>query len=155
MRLYLLQHGDAVPEVVDADRPLSDQGRRDVSRLARIIEGSAFRPVRVYHSGKTRARQTADLMVSAFDTAAAPEPLAGLGPKDPVAPIADQTSRWEQDTLIVGHMPFLGRFASRLLAGTEERVAISFQPGSLACLERDDTGRWSLVWMIRPDLLRD
>ncbi len=29
MNLYLLQHGQSVPEEVDGDRPLSDQGRED------------------------------------------------------------------------------------------------------------------------------
>ena len=29
MRLYLVQHGDAIPEQVDPERPLSAEGRRD------------------------------------------------------------------------------------------------------------------------------
>ena len=34
MRLYLTQHGLAVPKDVDTDRPLSEQGREDVRHLA-------------------------------------------------------------------------------------------------------------------------
>ncbi len=34
MRLYLVQHGEAVTKAVDPDRPLSEQGRADVERLA-------------------------------------------------------------------------------------------------------------------------
>jgi len=34
VRLYLVQHGEAVPEEVDPTRPLSEAGKLDVERLA-------------------------------------------------------------------------------------------------------------------------
>src|SRR5688572_29245639 len=37
MRLYLVQHGEAVPEQVDPQRPLSEAGRRDVQAMARLL----------------------------------------------------------------------------------------------------------------------
>ena len=37
MRVYLVQHGDAVPKEVDPDRPLSDTGRQDIERLAKFL----------------------------------------------------------------------------------------------------------------------
>src|ERR687897_643977 len=37
MRLYLVQHGDAVPEQLDPERPLSAAGRREVEAVARRI----------------------------------------------------------------------------------------------------------------------
>ena len=33
MRLYLVQHGEAVAKEVDPDRPLSEHGREDIVRL--------------------------------------------------------------------------------------------------------------------------
>ena len=33
MRLYLVQHGDAIPERVDPERPLSAEGRRNVEAV--------------------------------------------------------------------------------------------------------------------------
>jgi len=38
MRIYLTQHGPAVPKDVDPDRPLNEQGREDVRRLADFLE---------------------------------------------------------------------------------------------------------------------
>ena len=38
MRIYLTQHGLAVPKDVDPDRPLNEQGREDVRRLAELLE---------------------------------------------------------------------------------------------------------------------
>ena len=39
-------------------------------------------------------------------------------------------------TLIVGHLPYLGRLASLLLASDPDRPLLAFQPGSMACLEK-------------------
>ncbi len=56
--------------------------------------------------------------------------------------------------MVVGHLPFMGRLASRLVAGSEEANVAAFQPGTVACLERaDDGGGWALAWMVRPELL--
>ena len=38
MRIYLTQHGLAVPKDIDPDRPLSEQGREDVRRLAEFLD---------------------------------------------------------------------------------------------------------------------
>ena len=35
-RLYFVQHGDAVPEQLDQERPLSGVGRREVEAVARL-----------------------------------------------------------------------------------------------------------------------
>jgi hypothetical protein len=40
-----------------------------------------------------------------------------------------------------------------MLAGDPDRPTLAFQPGSLACLERDTTGHWDLRWMVRPELI--
>ena len=65
MRLYLVQHGDAVPERLDPERPLSAAGRREVEAVARLLAGAGARVAHVVHSGKLRAQQTAELLVSA------------------------------------------------------------------------------------------
>jgi phosphohistidine phosphatase len=154
MRLYLLQHGDAVPESVNRERPLSEKGRLDVKRLARFVGWSAFKARRILHSGKLRARQSAELVAPEMGEGAAPEAAPGLEPNDPVEPVAAQAAAWREDVLLVGHMPFLGRLAALLVCGDAERPVAAFQPGSMACLERDDSGRWSIAWMLRPELLQ-
>jgi phosphohistidine phosphatase len=69
-----------------------------------------------------------------------------------VEPLAAEIAAWTTDTLLVGHLPFLGRLASLLLVSDPERQVLGFQPGTLACLERDPAGQWMLAWMIRPEL---
>jgi phosphohistidine phosphatase len=52
----------------------------------------------------------------------------------------------------VGHLPYLGRLASLLLASDPDQPLLAFQPGSIACLEKDVRGHWTLAWMLRPEL---
>ena len=62
MKLWIVQHGEARPEKEDPDRPLSVQGRMDILRLVPVLEIAEVSVPRILHSGKTRARQTAELL---------------------------------------------------------------------------------------------
>ena len=154
MRIYLTQHSLAVPKEVDPDRPLSDEGRADVRRLADLLGNAGVRVEQVMHSGKARAEQTAAILVRALLTAGSPTARDRLAPNDPVAPLARDIEAWTADTLIAGHLPLLGRLASLLVAGDPDRPVLAFEPGSMACLERGANGHWVLLWMLQPSLLR-
>jgi phosphohistidine phosphatase len=153
MRMYLTQHGLAVPKDIDPDRPLSEQGRQDVRCLAELLGHAGIRVAQVFHSGKTRAEQTAALLAAPLLPAGRPQARAGLAPNDAVESLYRESAAWTGDTLIVGHLPFLGRLASLMLAGDPDRPTLAFQPGSLACLETDAAGHWVLLWMVRPELI--
>jgi phosphohistidine phosphatase len=153
MRMYLTQHGLAVPKDIDPDRPLSEQGRQDIRFLAELLDQAGIRVAQVFHSGKTRAEQTAALLAVPLLPARQAQARTGLAPNDAVEPLSRESAAWAGDTLIVGHLPFLGRLASLVLAGDPDRPTLAFQPGSLACLERDTTGHWVLLWMVRPELI--
>jgi phosphohistidine phosphatase len=153
MRMYLTQHGLAVPTDNDPDRPLSEQGRQDIRCLAELLGHAGIRVAQVFHSGKTRAEQTAALLAAPLLRAGRLQAHAGLAPNDAVEPLFHEIAAWTGDTLIVGHLPFLGRLASLMLAGDPDRPTLAFQPGSLACLERDAAGHWVLLWMVRPELI--
>ena len=153
MRLYLVQHGEAVPEGVDPTRPLSEAGSLDVKRLAGFLAERDIALPRVMHSGKLRAAQTAELIASALSADTPVEARAGLGPNDPTEPLAQEVSGWNQDALLVGHLPFLGRLVARLVTGEEGVGVVTFQPGSVVCLERAEASAWSVAWMLGPELL--
>ncbi len=52
MRIYLTQHGLAVPNDVDPDRPLREQGREDVRRLAGFLASAGIEVEQVLRNGK-------------------------------------------------------------------------------------------------------
>jgi phosphohistidine phosphatase len=153
MRIYLTQHGLAVPKEVDTACPLSDQGRRDIQRLADFLGRSGVHVDRILHSGKVRAEQTAGILADLLRSAGQAMARDGLGPKDAVQSLGTEIETWTSDTLIVSHMPLLGRLASHLLISDPDRPLLAFQPGSTAGLERDSEGRWQLVAFVRPELV--
>lgn len=153
MRIYFAQHGLAVAKEVDPERPLSKEGWEDVRRLARFLEGTDLRVGQVLHSGKVRAQQTANLLAETLLPGGQPQSRDGLNPNDPVELLSTEIAAWTTDTLVVGHLPFLGRLASLLLVSDPDRPILGFQPGTLACLQRDPAGHWTLAWMIRPEVI--
>jgi len=62
MRLYIVQHGDSLPKDVNPDRPLSDQGRTDIQRLTEWLSSHDVQIAQILHSGKTRAKETAEIL---------------------------------------------------------------------------------------------
>jgi phosphohistidine phosphatase len=161
--VYLVQHAEAVPAEDNPDRPLSDNGRTDVQRVASFLARSV-RVGRIVHSPKTRARDTAVLLAQALGPGGVVEEAAsGLAPDDSVEVAADLIAGWSEDTMVVGHLPFMGRLAAYLVAGSEDADVVAFQPGTVVCLERadgedaedgeDGEGDWTVAWMMRPGLL--
>jgi len=153
MRVYLVQHGEAVAKDVDPERPLSDGGRDDVQRVAELLAGAGLGVTRIAHSGKLRAEQTANLLALTLGGGATPQARSGLGPNDATGPVAEAMAGEQQDVMLVGHLPFMARLATRLVTGAEEPAIVAFAPGSVVCLERGDDGRFAIAWMVRPELI--
>ena len=154
MKIYLVQHGEAVAKEIDPDRPLSEQGRREVEKMAGFLAMAGVRVEQILHSGKTRARQTAELLADRLLSGGQIESVSGINPNDPVAAFAGSINDWSVDTMVVGHLPFMARLVSCLMTGQDDRVLVTFTPGSVACLEQADQSGWSLLWMLRPELVK-
>lgn len=152
MKLYLVQHGEARAVEQDPERPLSEQGRADVERLAALVRRVGIRVERVMHSGKLRALETAQILAVAMAPGVELERSGMLNPDDNVRAFDWQSESWGGDMLIVGHLPFMARLVSHLLCGDENRLLSAFRPGSMACLEHQG-GHWQLDWLVRPELL--
>ncbi len=153
MRVYLVQHGEAKSKDEDPDRHLTDPGAADVKKMAECVRPLGLDVNAVWHSGKPRARQTAELLAPAIGAEGHVEEHDDLSPNAPVVPVGDRLWRRADDVMIVGHLPFLNRLASSLIVGDEEADAVAFQNGGVVCIERDDEGVWRLRWMLTPDMV--
>ena len=155
MDLYLMQHGQATSDAENPERPLTAAGRAAVQLVAARARAAGVRVGHCVHSGKLRAEQTADVLVSEIGAAASVEARPGLAPNDPVG----TTAQWlrgvseHQALALVGHLPFLDRLASLLVAGNEDAQVVRFRMGGLVKLEpKQDRDGFAVAWAIPPDL---
>jgi phosphohistidine phosphatase len=153
MRLYLARHGNAASPVVDPACGLSDGGRAEIARLAAFIRPLTLQPAEVWHSGKDRAEQTAQLLAAAVCGSPPVVQHDGLDPNDSPLDMAEEVEAQERDLLLVGHLPFMSLFASCLLARGGPPEVVSFRTGTMACLQRNSGDLWHLEWTVHPGLL--
>ena len=161
MELYLMRHGEAMSEEEDPRRPLTDAGRAAAERVARRAAAGGLHVDLVQHSGVLRAQQTAEILARELTSGARAEPRQGLRPLDPVEPVARwlldaafDAQRAPQRVALVGHLPFLDRLASRLVADDESAQVVVLGAGALVKLvpKRQGVG-FAVQWLLEPELV--
>jgi phosphohistidine phosphatase len=138
--LLLVHHADALDSDVDPQRPLSPAGRAHAARLAADAAARGVRPDVIWHSGKLRARQTADAFRSACNPLAELAAIRGLQPGDPPEWIRDRVVGDERQLMLVGHFPSLPRILHLLVTGSVDGVS-DFPPHGAMALE-EEGGLW-------------
>ncbi|MDY0041414.1 MAG: histidine phosphatase family protein, partial [Desulforhabdus sp.] len=88
MALYLVQHGKSLPKEKDPDKGLSPEGISEVQRIAGVAGGDGVKVAIIKHSGKKRARQTAEILADTLHAAGGLHATSGLDPLDDVTKIA-------------------------------------------------------------------
>jgi phosphohistidine phosphatase len=152
-KLYLIQHGEAKSEKEDPDRSLTTIGEEEVKRVSKVADKLNMRPSKVFHSGKTRAKQTAEIIVSGLKISdITVKAVQGLNPNDDVRPWAERISKETEDLMIVGHLPFLDKLASLLLCGDENARVIMFRYGAIVCLNQKEDRKWAVRWILTPEM---
>lgn len=149
-----MQHGEAAAEAADPARPLTDEGRAVVKQVASRARAAGVQISRCMHSGKLRAEQTAQVLAAAVGPASV-DARDGLAPNDPVGPVLDWLSEQSgTDSLaVVGHLPFLDRLASVLVAGDHDAHVIDFQMGGLVKLvPKPERVGYSVAWVLAPEI---
>lgn len=160
MYLYLVQHGDAKSKDEDPARGLSDRGREDVRKVAAFV--SSVKVEQIFHSGKTRAAQTAGIFAEQLGVEVYEKD--GLAPMDEPAVWAERLKETDKDTMLVGHLPYMGKLASLLLCGDSGAGVVEFKMGGVVCLKREEGAEtlgekgsvtlWALQWMVVPELVK-
>ena len=146
MKLYLVRHATPVSADVDPERPLSDQGFMEARKSAEKLNN--IRPTRIYHSGKLRARQTAEAFSEA--TGAPVEQADGLKPNDDPAIWAGKLKvAAVPEAMMVGHLPYMARLVGLLVNGDPDDLLVDFAPATVAMLESKD-GAWELKGTFTP-----
>lgn len=151
MLLFLVHHGEAESPDVDPQRPLTTRGREDIARLADVAAARGTAPAVIWHSGKLRARQTAERYLTRCQPFAQFSAVRGLQPDDPPRIARDLVTGETRDVMLVGHMPHLGRLLRLLLTG-DEQAPVPYPSHAIIALESSDGGEtWEERWRIAPE----
>jgi phosphohistidine phosphatase len=150
MGLYLVQHGKNLPKEEDPDKGLSAEGTKEVEHIAQTAKECGVRVSSIRHSGKKRARQTAEIFTAALKPPGGIAEIEGLAPLDNVAGFAESLDV-SKNVMLVGHLPFMEKLASYLITGSAERPVIKFQNGGIVCLDKNRQGdSWVITWTLMP-----
>jgi phosphohistidine phosphatase len=140
--LVLVHHADAVGPDVDPQRPLSTPGRAHAQRLVDQLAAArragaplaGWQPAAIWHSGKLRARQTAEPFL-ALNPFAQFKMVGGLRPDDPPQIILTALAMAPSELVLVSHMPLLPALRDALTG-----EGAGFPLHGLVVLERVDEG---------------
>jgi len=154
MNVYLVQHGEALSKEENPDRPLSAKGKADIRKTASFVsEHLDFSVTSIYHSTKTRAQQTAEILGEYCNPSGGVSSVDGLDPLADPLPWVTRLNSTGEDTMVVGHLPHLSKLAALLLCRDDTKNIVKFQMGGIVCLEKGAEGFWSVVWMVIPQLI--
>ncbi|VAW53712.1 hypothetical protein MNBD_GAMMA05-1215 [hydrothermal vent metagenome] len=145
-RLYFAQHGLAVDKTKNSDRPLSASGIEQTELMAAQLSKQQITISKIFHSGKLRASQTADIFAKRLSVAA----VSAVDYLSPNSDISIVTALLDTDAaLYVGHLPHIDKFTSTLLTGDENKSIIYFQNSGVLCLESTPQN-FQVKWYLTP-----
>ena len=140
--IYLLRHAEAVSHKGararhDPERPLSAEGRARMERAARGVGRLGLTFDAILTSPYVRARQTAEIVAAALESAEGPrieDDLASGARWDEVRRLLAALQE-PASVLLVGHEPDLSRMAAEIIGAP--RGSLDFGKGTLACVVVD------------------
>jgi phosphohistidine phosphatase len=137
VKVVLVHHAEAASPAIDSARPLTARGHEQADQVAARLQQAGFVPAAIWHSGKLRARQTAEACLGRANPFAEFRMVRGLRPDDPPGWIGDELRAETRDVLVVGHMPNISDLARTLLP---ESTGVPLH--GFVMFERDSDGAW-------------
>jgi phosphohistidine phosphatase len=149
-----MRHGEAARSESDQPTSLTPQGRSDVGRMAHHLADRRITADILWHSPKTRAIQTGEILLKSLAT-----PRTIVQEKEDLSPNGDFQNIFREliaqkanHLFIIGHLPSLGDLASLILEGVEHSSPLIFAPAGMTVLERN--GQWKWLWDLNPVSLK-
>lgn len=150
MKLYLMRHGEALSADLDPEQGLSDNGKEKIEALAKYLHQQNLTFQCVFHSVKKRAMQTAEIMARVLSPDVKPQVMNNIKPNDDPRLVAPELNTWNEDTLVTTHLPFLPNIVTLLTGQDVFLSAITFETGTIICLEKGNNDTWNLKWSSAP-----
>jgi phosphohistidine phosphatase len=129
-------------------RPLTPAGRAEVEATARGLQAHGVHVAEIWHSGLTRARETAEILSASLAPPQGVRATTGLAPEDDPAIVAAELELPAAPLMLVGHLPHLARLTAALV-GDAATEGIPFVPATALALSRH-AGGWTLDLVVAP-----
>jgi phosphohistidine phosphatase len=155
IELYLLRHADAGDPMAwegdDAERPLSNKGRRQARRMGRWLSDLGRRPDAILTSPKARALQTATIVAASLDMKPkVDDRLAGPLDRAVLVELLGRKGSDARRLMLVGHDPDFSFLASSLSG-----APVELRKGALARIDLSDGAEigaaGTLRWLVPAD----
>ena len=162
MILYIIRHAIAAQAGTsghaedDSQRPLTDEGRKKMRKIAQGLKELEVRIDLVLTSPYLRAAQTAKILAKKFDLpqekVISSEQLTPMGSPDRLVDEINKNHGEVENLALVGHEPYVGNLISMLISG-DSTNSITLKKGGVCrlSLERLQYGRCAaLDWLLSP-----
>lgn len=154
MEIYLVQHAKSKSKEDDPERPLTDEGFQDIEKMANFAKkGSGIVLRKILHSGKLRARQTAEVLATSLSPEEGVEEVDNLDPLADPGIWAERISKSDGGIMLVGHLPHLASLAAVLLCEDKGQAPINFHNAGIIKLIRDPATNWYIDWIVVPSII--
>ncbi len=157
MEIYMMQHGDALPEDKDPERGLSPEGKNQIRLSGKALKRLNVSLDLIVSSPKKRARQTAQIV--AYEVAYPEDRIEVTETLKPLSPASEAVSytrsfAGKERILLAGHLPSLAEIASSLMS--ETHILIQFEMGGVCRIDVEElpTHKGVLKWYLTPEHLR-
>lgn len=159
INLFLWRHAEAEDTWPDLERALTARGHRDASRVAKVLARHLDENSRIVASPAVRTRETAQPLADRMSLQA--EVDQRLAPGARASTVLDVLEAaiagfsGDSPTLVmVGHQPWLGQVARRLLANADGDWSVKKAAAWwLVRRSRDGNSEWTLRSVFDPDLV--
>lgn len=160
--IYLVRHGIAGPAsaaVNDANRSLTAEGTRKITRVGAALKRLGVVPDAMLSSPLRRAEETAAVLARVLAPHIAVEIYPLLAPGHEAADLLHGLAahRRAHSLMLVGHQPDLGELASYLVTGSSNLAVLPFKKGSVAAVRVaavPPRASGVLEWFLTPKQLR-
>ena len=152
MKLFLIQHALAKSKEEDPERGITEEGYIITRKIANFAKQIPIEVRKIYHSGKKRAKETAEIFSEYLGPIDGLKSAKGLNPMDSHLIWAGLLSNIDDNIMLIGHLPHLQKLCNFLLSKDETKEEIKFIYSGIVCLERYP-GRWVVIFEVNPETL--
>jgi len=152
MGIYVVQHGIAKSPQEDPERHLTEKGRQIIEAMASYLSSRDIKIDQILHSGKIRAKETAEIFKKHLLPPRGIKEQSGLNPNDDPKQTNQLLEHEQGHLMFVGHLPNLSKLVSLLVCGKPDLEIVEVVKGGVICLNQNND-EWLLEWALTPTMI--